>query len=130
MSRFPRVVPRRVCGDRRQVRHSVDAATYVCASCGPTVMRPPVDDPQWRAHAACATVEGRMVMEYAAEGYDPAVTDAKALCARCPVTDACLMSAITTEQGGKPADRWGVRGGRTAAERFDLHKQQRKAGAA
>lgn len=131
MSTHPRRIRCTSCDRLREVRYSVDAATYVCAACGKAggPIRVTVDDPSWRRQALCATPAGLQTMEYAGEGFAPAVRDAKGLCALCPAADACLAAAMASEHGSSADHRWGVRGGMTAAERYTLHRRNRRAAA-
>jgi len=61
----------------------------------------------WQADGLCSQVGG--------DGWFPdkggATRDAKAVCARCPVRDACLEYALATEQ------RFGIWGGMSERER-------------
>lgn len=80
-------------------------------------MIPLIDGPSaWRDLAAC-------------RGLDPAVfhpeigqraTEAKAVCATCPVTAECLQAAIDE------CDKFSVRGGLTAKERLKFRTRRRK----
>ena len=70
--------------------------------------RPPAGD--WAEHAACRGVNPEVF--YA----DEHEAEARALCARCPVTQQCLEHAIATDE------RWGIRGGMKALERQRLVK--------
>ena len=47
-------------------------------------------------------------------------TAAKTICADCPLQTACLEEALDYEAGH--GDRWGIRGGLTAAERAQVAK--------
>lgn len=128
MTRSRRRINCTACGKRNEVRDDVNAVTYICGSCGrsPAIVAP-VDDPSWRRLAACATPQGLQTMEYAGEGYAPAVRDARELCEFCPARDACLAAAMATEHGSNAESRWGVRGGLTAAERYRAYRRQRRA---
>jgi WhiB family transcriptional regulator, redox-sensing transcriptional regulator len=77
----------------------------------------PAGGGDWRQQAACAR-----------PGIDPEWffpdpgqqgKRAKRICARCPVRDACLTSALAIPE----ADDHGVRGGLTARERLRLRRQ-------
>ena len=72
-------------------------------------------DPEWQRQAAC-------------RGMDPAIfhpeigqraTEAKAVCATCPVTAECLQAAIDER------DEHSVRGGYTATERLKFRTRRR-----
>lgn len=43
----------------------------------------------------------------------------KAICARCPIRERCLTEALQ-EEAGAGQQRWGIRGGLTADERYAL----------
>ncbi|MGH3262245.1 MAG: WhiB family transcriptional regulator [Trebonia sp.] len=75
---------------------------------------------EWRRQAACAGDDRELFFPIGSEG--PARTQiaaAKAICARCPVREACLRYAVTTGQG------YGIWGGLTADERRGLRYQER-----
>ena len=73
-------------------------------------MMPTTDKP-----TPCA--ENTVTFDLAAEGNPYATRDAKALCATCPIWAACLAEAMAQEKKLRPADRWGIYGGLTPAER-------------
>lgn len=64
----------------------------------------------WREQAACAT-EGDPELFFADASDNVGIESAKAICRRCPVTEQCIREAVDTDE------RWGIRGGLTAAER-------------
>ena len=74
-------------------------------------------DPSWRKDAACAGSEN--------DAFFPAGEDetlaapAKAVCAACPVREACLQYALATNQTE------GVWGGMTGSERRRLRRRLR-----
>jgi WhiB family redox-sensing transcriptional regulator len=69
-------------------------------------------DTDWRAHAACATVDADLFfpVPHTAD-WKKNTKAAKAVCARCPAKEACLDWALDTAQ---PAGIWG---GLTVLER-------------
>ena len=79
----------------------------------------------WRAEAACTGADSDVFFPVAEESVE---TDrAKAVCSACPVQEACLQYALTTNQTD------GVWGGMTATERRRLRRrirdrERRKAG--
>lgn len=76
----------------------------------------------WRRHAACAGEAPELFFPVSESG--PAlkqISAAKAVCARCPVRDACLRYALATGQGP------GIWGGLTEGERRDLRYRARLA---
>lgn len=72
--------------------------------------------PDWRDSAACRHAGVEMVPE-AEERGKPDVDAALAVCARCPVTEACLAEALSFGVG-----LYGVWGGMTRPERAELLK--------
>jgi WhiB family redox-sensing transcriptional regulator len=71
----------------------------------------------WQSAAACRTADGRLFLEH--DGERPPARQqrevtAKAVCARCPVMDACRAHAIAAAE---PAGIWG---GLTVEERREL----------
>jgi WhiB family redox-sensing transcriptional regulator len=79
----------------------------------------------WRDDAACA---GRDPELFYALGTGPHIStqvrQAKQICAGCPVRQQCLADVMATED---PAQRWGVTGGLSAAERSALFVTRRDA---
>ena len=57
--------------------------------------------------------------------YAASTAQAKSICDRCPVRDACLADAMTTEGASDPRARAGVRGGLTPEERYNRYRRQR-----
>lgn len=89
---------------------------------GPVLRLTPVADPRdavWRDFAACAEADP--------EAWFPekggSVTQAKAICRRCPVQAQCLEYALATDQ------RFGIWGAKSERERRRI-KQQRERDAA
>jgi len=80
---------------------------------------------QWRDAAACSGTESDLFFPVAEESAE--TSRAKEICASCPVQEACLAYALTTNQTD------GVWGGMTATERRRLRRrirdrERRKAG--
>ena len=76
----------------------------------------------WRRRAACG---GEDLELFLPVGSGPALAQiaaAKAVCARCPVRDACLRYAVTTGQG------YGIWGGLTEDERRGLRYPEQLSG--
>jgi WhiB family transcriptional regulator, redox-sensing transcriptional regulator len=76
----------------------------------------------WRLDAACRDEDPTRFFPVGATG--PAievVEEAKAICARCPVAQECLMFAVTTNQ------EYGVWGGLDEEERREVRRQWRRA---
>jgi WhiB family redox-sensing transcriptional regulator len=70
----------------------------------------------WRQHAACRGVDPDVFYPIADEDAD----EAKAICARCPVRQACLEYALVNRE------RDGIWGGATERERRRMIRQRRK----
>ncbi|MGP3684110.1 WhiB family transcriptional regulator [Streptomyces sp. IBSNAI002] len=83
--------------------------------------------PDWRDQAACLG-KGTLFLpqnEFSLEAV-ASVAEAKRICARCPVLEACLADAMATEYGHVENGRAGVRGGLTIQERTARYKRQRR----
>lgn len=70
----------------------------------------------WRQHAACRGLDPEIFYPAAEEDSDVA----KAICAQCPVAEACLEYALAARE------HEGVWGGTTARERRRIIRQRRK----
>lgn len=70
----------------------------------------------WRQHGACRGIDPDVFYPASDEEAEPA----KAVCAVCPVREACLDYALTNRE------RDGVWGGATERERRRLIRQRRK----
>jgi WhiB family transcriptional regulator, redox-sensing transcriptional regulator len=82
------------------------------------------DEGGWRVHAACRGEEPELFFPVASTG--PAleqIAEAKEVCARCPVREACLDFALSTGQG------YGIWGGLTEDERRSLRRRLQRAAA-
>ena len=73
-------------------------------------------DVSWRADAACSGVDSDVFFP-ASEEDEQAVAQAKAICAECPVREACLQYAFETNQEA------GVWGGFAEDDRRRLRKR-------
>lgn len=79
----------------------------------------------WRNDAACRSLSTDEAMRIffppvnMGRG-EPDYTEAKAICATCPVREACLDDAMRTERGQAKSSRHGMFGGRTPSERWAL----------
>lgn len=81
-------------------------------------------DGHWWKHAACQGEDTELFFHVStSESSRHRVDRAKAVCARCPVTAACLRDALSS---GTAAD-YGVLGGLTADERRALKRRERDA---
>lgn len=74
-------------------------------------------DAAWREAAACSGVESGIF--FPASEDESAAKAAKAVCADCPVIEACLQYALVTNQAA------GVWGGLDAAERRRMRRRLR-----
>ncbi len=70
----------------------------------------------WRKRAACRGIDPEVF--YPASDEDAG--QAKAICAVCPVREACLEHALANRE------REGIWGGATERERRRIHRQRRK----
>lgn len=75
---------------------------------------------EWRAQAACRNSDVEMFFPATEEAAAPA----KAVCAACPVREACLEWALDTRQDE------GVWGGLSESERRRLRRRRQAAGRA
>jgi hypothetical protein len=80
--------------------------------------------PTWRAEAVCSGVDGDI---WFPAGYLKAPDLAQAataisICRTCPVQRACLEDALTHEAGAQANHRYGIRGGATPGERFNIYR--------
>lgn len=76
--------------------------------------------PAWYAQAACRTADPEMF--FPEKGRTPEA--AKAICATCPVIDACLDHALTLEGNTDRSHRYGVWGGVSPKERARMVLQK------
>ncbi len=74
-------------------------------------------DVDWRKGAACNGVDSEIFFPASEE--PPAAARAKEICAECPVQEACLQYALSTNQAA------GVWGGLDANERRRLRRRLR-----
>jgi Transcription factor WhiB len=77
----------------------------------------------WRTQAACRGEDPDLFFPHSWTG--PSLTQiqqAKTICARCPVADTCLTTALADEGGAQ--DRYGIRGGLTGPERYSLRRRK------
>jgi hypothetical protein len=70
----------------------------------------------WEMGAACRNLDPALF--YPAKGDVEQSERARAVCARCPVREACLASTLADEKRLRPADREGIRGGLDGRERY------------
>lgn len=69
----------------------------------------------WRTRAACRGMDGELF--FPNDSDTPGQANAKAICATCPVLDACLLDALDVEDRTGAYSRYGIRGGLTGDER-------------
>ncbi|CAK7288577.1 WhiB family transcriptional regulator [Streptomyces misionensis] len=72
----------------------------------------------WEGQAACRGLDPALF--YPAKGHAEQAKRGKAVCAGCPVREACLATVMADEQGLGPSAREGIRGGLTGRERYLL----------
>ena len=75
-------------------------------------------DVSWREDAACSGVDSDIFFP-ASEDDEDAIRQAKAICAECPVREACLQYALATNQAA------GVWGGLDAGDRRRMRRRIR-----
>jgi WhiB family transcriptional regulator, redox-sensing transcriptional regulator len=84
---------------------------------------PVCEDDGWRARAACRDEDPELFFPIGSSG--PAalkqIAAAKAICAQCPVREACLRFALDTGQD------YGIWGGLTEDERRRMRRRERTA---
>lgn len=88
-----------------------------------TLLGRPVD---WMNQAACADLRTNMFPSVR----DPAgQAAAKAVCAECPVAEACRELGLDQDKQGRAEERWGVWGGQNGPQRGRLvaHRERRTA---
>lgn len=78
-------------------------------------------DDMWREQAACAApwFADDRDMWFAEDTDRATVRAAKKVCKTCPVRDICLAKAKAEEEGKGRQNRWGIRGGLTARQRWN-----------
>ena len=82
------------------------------------------DEGGWRADAACRGEDPELFFPIGSTGPVLAqIAEAKEVCARCPVRDACLDFALSTGQA------YGIWGGLTEDERRSLRRRRQRAAA-
>jgi WhiB family transcriptional regulator, redox-sensing transcriptional regulator len=82
------------------------------------------DEGGWRARAACRDEDPELFFPIGSTGPVLAqIAEAKEVCARCPVREACLDFALSTGQA------YGIWGGLTEDERRSLRRRLQRAAA-
>ena len=77
----------------------------------------------WRNHAACYGEDPELWFPLGTDGrWTTQIEQARAICHRCPVSEACLDDALREE--GARSDRYGIRGGLTDTERRQLRRRK------
>ncbi|MET9416108.1 WhiB family transcriptional regulator [Streptomyces klenkii] len=77
------------------------------------------------AGALCVAVEPELF--FPARGDHATANLAREICARCPVIEACLADALKMEGGRSHSNRFGIRGGLSPNQRYQLARRQRRA---
>lgn len=93
------------------------------AARGPADQRDHARDVRWDLKAACAKVDLFMVDTSRLDDNEKAET--RRICRTCPVRLECLTDAIEKENAG--IEVWGIRGGKTAAQRTGRKERQDRA---
>lgn len=78
---------------------------------------------RWTEGAACKPADLPLFFPKGQSGRNGDPTrdqPAKDICNRCPIRERCLTEALEEEAGQQ---RWGIRGGLTAAERYALVRE-------
>lgn len=78
--------------------------------------------PAWRARAACRGVDTNLFFPHSpsrGRGATRIIQQAKSICARCPVRDECLKTALENNERG-------IWGGTTYRERKKLRAEHRQ----
>jgi hypothetical protein len=76
----------------------------------------------WEERAACRNLD--QALFYPAKGDVGQADRARAVCARCPVREACLSATLVDEKRLRPSDREGIRGGLDGRERYIVQNGQ------
>ncbi|MFE4647698.1 WhiB family transcriptional regulator [Streptomyces sp. NPDC056707] len=50
--------------------------------------------------------------------------EAKKTCFRCPIREDCLTSALAEEQGRGESGRFGIRGGKSSKQRYEMTRRR------
>lgn len=80
--------------------------------------------PDWRELAVCREVDDDTF--FPSLGDTRGINYAKTICAGCPVVRACLVNALREEGGRAKNNRFGVRGGKSAGQRYAMYTAYRK----
>lgn len=80
--------------------------------------------PDWRESAVCREVDDDTF--FPALGDTSGINYAKTICAGCPVRQACLVEALREEGGKAKNNRFGVRGGKSAGQRYAMYTAHRR----
>lgn len=84
-----------------------------------------VAPPDWES-GLCRQVDADLFFAEDGKSHGSHWTIARSICQRCPIKDACLQYAMTTEAGRSNRQRWGMYGGLTPRERYRLELARRK----
>ncbi|PHQ49978.1 hypothetical protein BLA24_20400 [Streptomyces cinnamoneus] len=80
------------------------------------------------AGALCVAVEPELF--FPEKGDHKTANLAREICARCPVIEACLADALKMEGGRSHSSRFGIRGGLTPNQRYQLSRRMRQSASA
>ncbi|MFG2780779.1 WhiB family transcriptional regulator [Streptomyces prunicolor] len=84
----------------------------------------PEPAPDWRELAVCREVDDNTF--FPSPGDVTGINYAKTICAGCPVQRACLVDALREEGGRAKSNRFGVRGGKSAGQRYAMYTAHRR----
>lgn len=73
---------------------------------------------EWQTDASCASNWPEIFFPVKGDKYE----NARAICNQCPVIEQCLEYAMSSEGGAHRIDRFGMFGGLTPKERYQLYK--------
>ncbi|MGW0131937.1 WhiB family transcriptional regulator [Streptomyces sp. NPDC003299] len=80
----------------------------------------------WRHAALCAESPYSEIEWCPTPGDERSILRAQAVCAACPVRQACLEEAMSVEGGTHADKRHAIRGGLTGHQRRRLYERRRK----
>jgi hypothetical protein len=91
-------------------------------SCAPDTLQPA---DTWRKQPACAAPQyaDHRDLWFAEDSEREALRAAVKVCRGCPIRALCLATATIEEEGKGRQNRWGIRGGLTARQRWDADPQ-------
>ncbi|WP_309080305.1 WhiB family transcriptional regulator [Zhihengliuella sp.] len=95
----------------------------------PSLVKDALADIQSTSARAACRIPGKedvidaIFFPHAAVGAQPSGwIEARRICGRCPLADRCLEMALSMEGGRAAAQRFGMFGGKTPTERYNIYK--------